>query len=343
MFDRPSTTSMLPLALCLTAACASTIEAPPTPMLAWDQVAITPIADVAVEIHVPGDPDFLEVFDAGSAWIMNPSTDAVELVTDAGVVTQVAGVAPIAAICLAFDSLWVAGERGRKLLRIDPIAGDIVARIDTPIVGYESTIAAAGGKLWLVSDRQGTLTFVDPSTDSLVGETALQPRSFGVAAGFGSVWVTCMGPRLPLGEEGERPPAGPGLLQRVDATTGELVATIEVGPTPLFLACGEGAVWVINQGDGTVSRVDPETDTVEATIAVGIDGPGGDIAVGEGLVWVRASKTLLSVIDPTTNAVVARFGPPAGSGGVRAGHGSVWISAHDTKQVWRLPVTGLGL
>jgi len=331
------------LFLPLIVACAAAPHEGEPEALAWDQVPITPIADVAVEIHVPGDPDFLEVYDADSAWIMNPSTDAVELITDDGVSMQVTGVAPIAAMCLAFDSLWVAGERGKQLLRVDPVAGDIVARIDTSIVGYESTIAEAGGKVWLVSDRQGTLTAVDPSTNAITGTTALEPRSYGVAAGFGSVWVTSMGPRPEKGEDGVRAPAGPGILQRVDATTGELVATIEVGPTPLFLACGEGAVWVINQGDGTVSRVDPGTNAVGATIEVGIDGPGGDIAVGEGMVWVRASKTLLSVIDPATNAVIARYGPTAGSGGVRADHGSAWISAHDTKQVWRLPVAELDL
>jgi YVTN family beta-propeller protein len=95
-------------------------------------------------------------------------------------------------------------------------------------------------------------------------------------------------------------------------------------------------VWVLNQKDGTVSRIDPKTSKVVATIEVGVPGLGGDIAAGEGAVWVRASKVLLSVIDPKTNQVVKRFGPAQGSGAVRAGNGRVWVSAHDVNKVWCL-------
>jgi len=88
--------------------------------------------------------------------------------------------------------------------------------------------------------------------------------------------------------------------------------------------------------DGTVSRIDPKTNKVAATIEVGVPGPGGDIAAGEGAIWVRGTKVLLAVIDPKTNQVVKRFGPPMGSGAVRAGNGRVWVSAHDVKKVWSL-------
>jgi YVTN family beta-propeller protein len=93
---------------------------------------------------------------------------------------------------------------------------------------------------------------------------------------------------------------------------------------------------VLNQADGSVSRIDPKTNQVVATIDVGVPGPGGDIAAGEGAVWVRASKVLLSAIDPATNKVARRYGPPHGSGAVRAGEGKVWVSAHDVSKVWRL-------
>ena len=127
-----------------------------------------------------------------------------------------------------------------------------------------------------------------------------------------------------------------GSVQRVDPKTNTVVATMAVHGQPRFLAVGEGAVWVLNQADGTVSRIDPRTNEVVATIEVGVPGPGGDIAAGEGAVWVRASKVLLSVLDPKNNKVVKRFGPAQGSGAVRAGVGKVWVSAHDVNKVWRL-------
>ena len=77
------------------------------------------------------------------------------------------------------------------------------------------------------------------------------------------------------------------------------MASIPVGPSPRFLAAGAGAVWTLNQGDGTVSRVDPVSNRLAATIRTDVPGPGGDIAVGAGRVWVRATRTLLSVIDPS--------------------------------------------
>ena len=95
-------------------------------------------------------------------------------------------------------------------------------------------------------------------------------------------------------------------------------------------------MWVLNQADGTVSRIDPETNKVAATIEAGVKGFGGDIAAGEGAVWVRGDKVLLVVIDPKTDKVVKRYGPPQGSGAVRAGGGKVWVSAHDVNKLWSL-------
>ena len=65
-------------------------------------------------------------------------------------------------------------------------------------------------------------------------------------------------------------------------------------------------------------------------------GPGGDIAAGAGRVWVRATPTLLTVIDPESDRVVARYGPPSGSGAVRANQDVVWVTAHDIQTVWIL-------
>jgi DNA-binding beta-propeller fold protein YncE len=57
---------------------------------------------------------------------------------------------------------------------------------------------------------------------------------------------------------------------------------------PIDLAVGEDAVWVVN-ANGTVSRVDPETSTIVATIPLGryprLAYPE-EIAAGEGVVWV---------------------------------------------------------
>ena len=75
----------------------------------------------------------------------------------------------------------------------------------------------------------------------------------------------------------------------------------------------------------SISRVDPKTNKVVATIEAGIPGGGGEIAVGEGSVWVTSFEFPLTRIDPATNKVVQQF---YGEGGdaIRVGLGSVWLS-----------------
>jgi hypothetical protein len=100
---------------------------------------------------------------------------------------------------------------------------------------------------------------------------------------------------------------------------------------------GDDAVWVMNQRDGSVSKVSP-TGEVLGTTTVAPRIEGGDIAVGGGSVWVQPGGELLVQLDPATGAVVAEYGPRSGSGSVAADGAAVWVSAHDVEAVWRLPL-----
>jgi YVTN family beta-propeller protein len=57
-----------------------------------------------------------------------------------------------------------------------------------------------------------------------------------------------------------------------------------VGEGPTAIAVTPDAVWVVNSGDGTLSRIDPETNEEEGTVSIG-NVPAG-IALAEGLLWV---------------------------------------------------------
>jgi DNA-binding beta-propeller fold protein YncE len=125
------------------------------------------------------------------------------------------------------------------------------------------------------------------------------------------------------------------VLTRVDPATNTVVATIPVGQNPRFLAVGEGSVWTLNQGDGTISRVDIKTNTLTTSIEAGLPGGGGEIAVGAGSVWVTMMDIPLTRIDVATNRVAQQF---VGKGGdaVRFGFGSVWLSDLRGGRVLRL-------
>ena len=69
------------------------------------------------------------------------------------------------------------------------------------------------------------------------------------------------------------------------------------GSAPAGIAVGLGSVWVANSVDGTVSRIDPRTNTVVKTITVG--GSPQAIAVGGGKVWVSVQNAL---VDPGKQA-----------------------------------------
>ncbi len=294
-----------------------------------NQDSLVPMDEAAAAtIHLKGYPDFLEI-GFGSVWVSNPGLDSVQRI-DAKTNKLVAEVKvnkPCAAMGAGFDSLWVASCKDKNIVRIDAKTNMVSATIPIAIADSEASIAAAEGGVWVLTDKKGVLSRIDPETNKVVAQIEVKPNSFAAMAGFGSIWITNTG-ALRSKENGS--------VQRIDPKTNSVVATIPVRPQPRFLAVGEEAVWVLNQTDGTVSRIDPKTNEVAATIDAGVPGLGGDIAAGEGAVWVRASKVLLAVIDPKTNKVIRRYGPKAGSGAVRAGDGAVWVSAHDVNKVWRL-------
>jgi branched-chain amino acid transport system substrate-binding protein len=73
-------------------------------------------------------------------------------------------------------------------------------------------------------------------------------------------------------------------VSKVDPEFGGVTATIPLGirSNPNDIATGEGAAWVANSGNGTLTRIDPSSNTPD-TIPVG-SSPAG-VAVGGGRVW----------------------------------------------------------
>ncbi len=97
------------------------------------------------------------------------------------------------------------------------------------------------------------------------------------------------------------------------------------GRAPSAIAVGEGAVWVANTQDDTVSRIDPRSAAVTQTIPVGA-GPTGIAAAG-GAVWVANSLGgTVSRIDPEANRVEATVEVGEAPQGVTVAHGLVWVT-----------------
>jgi virginiamycin B lyase len=270
---------------------------------------------------VPGSPDWIAIDE--DVWISDKPKDSVARLnptTNTAAATIPVGKRPCSGLAAAFGSLWVPNCGDNTLSRVDLKTAAITATIPIAIGSSEGSIVAGGDSIWIMTDGKGTLARIDPATNAVVAEVYVAPGSYGLAYGEDALWVTST--------DGNS-------VARVDPHTNLVAQTIAVGKSPRFIAAGGGAVWTLNQGDGSVSRIDPATNKVVATIEVGVPGPGGDIAVGEGSVWVTAFEYPLSRIDPATNTVVQQF---TGKGGdaVRVGLGSVWLSNLEAGNVWRI-------
>jgi hypothetical protein len=99
-----------------------------------------------------------------------------------------------------------------------------------------------------------------------------------MAVGAGAIWVLA-----------------PASLWRIDATTKRFVGSVPLGHREegSSMATGDGAVWVTTP-EGTVLRVDTDSQTVAETIPLGTvvypADPFDPIAVGEGSVWVAVTS-----------------------------------------------------
>src|SRR5215218_1262275 len=169
----------------------------------------------------------------------------------------------------------------------------------------------------------------DPVTGELLRRVPLGTAPSTVAAGERGVWVLDRDDKT---------------VARIDPSADTVARTFSTASIPTDLAVGAGAIWVGNGFrepglNGTfrpesVSRIDPETTDVVATIPLhrGRAGPyvQGDaivqqhIAVSEDAVWAINPDLTVSRIDPRVNRVVARI-TEVKALTIAAGEGRVWI------------------
>jgi YVTN family beta-propeller protein len=124
----------------------------------------------------------------------------------------------------------------------------------------------------------------------------------------------------------------PNTVAVIDLDSAEVTDTVPVGMSPSAIAYGHGSLWVANTEDETVSRIDPETRQVVATIGTGA---AVDVAIGPDAVWVaNGIDGTVSRIDPASNDRVATLDlrgddpiAPRTINSVAFGAGAVWAAA----------------
>jgi YVTN family beta-propeller protein len=175
----------------------------------------------------------------------------------------------------------------------------VIAKIAVPPDFYD--LRAGLGAVWVLNPNEqtySTLREIDPSTNRVVATHQLDSSAGGFAVGAGAIWVAMYYDNI---------------VERID-TSGQVVARIKVGLQPQWTHVAFNSVWVSNHHGRSVSRIDPNTNTVIATIPAGDphtfrSGPQ-DITSDGRYVYVGASNgdSPLETINPGNNAVVRRPG-----------------------------------
>lgn len=219
-------------------------------------------------VWVRGDDETDETSDAAGDAVRRIDT-ATGRVTVSVPVHLRALVPPVA---VGEGGVWAPARAG--LTRFNPQTGREVARFPSVTA---TGLAVGEGAVWGV-EEDGEVVRIDPRTNTVeMGATVADGGAnvFYIAAGEGAVWVAR---------------AAGHTVSRIDPQTRQVTARIEVGNGIADLAAGGGALWVslsvsrsgVRPRPGVLRRIDPDTDQVGESVYVG----GGDIAIGEGALWV---------------------------------------------------------
>ncbi|HET7454739.1 MAG TPA: protein kinase [Solirubrobacterales bacterium] len=214
-------------------------------------------------------------------------------------------------------------------------------------------ITADGQGAWVTSERDGTVTRLDPDTGKRLGQVTLWPGVSGIAIGSKWLWVT--NPRrhelLRLDAKTLRQkqaipiPGAPGPIALsaaprrvwvadedgagiavVNAESGRRIRTkLPPQAAPLRLAVGAGGLWASSSSTGSVRRIDLGSLAPGAPILAG-PRPAG-ITVADGAVWVtNPPRGTVTEVDPSLREVRAQVDVGSKPGGIDAGTSAIWVA-----------------
>ncbi len=200
-----------------------------------------------------------------------------------------------------------------------------------PVAREPNGITITKNRVWVLSTKDGKIVVLDAATGEPIRQIDTRAGGSSVAAGFGSIWA--------LKESTD-------MLLRYRRRDGERIGpaiAIAVGERPVIVTAGERAVWVgVRQPDSrrdgrgeSLVRVLPNlTDPAQTPI----DMPGGvgDVAIGEGAVWVTNTySSSVTRVDPGSLELrpIKVGGKP---NGVAVGEGGVWVAVQDEKALVRV-------
>lgn len=279
---------------------------------------LTPIA----KIHLGRTADWVAIT-GDSVWVGTTGPDGVAQI-DPRTNTLTATVPlpgdPCAGLAVGFGGLWVPlCAKLNSLARVDLHTRAVTMVPGVGPADHEGGIAASSDSIWLVIDRLAILARIDPETLLIRQRIRVPSGSLNPLYSDGLMWIT-----RSTGEE----------VIVVSADSGALIGTVPSGPKPRFLTAGAGSVWTLNQGDGTLTRIDAHSKREVGMTRLRTPGPGGDVAFGHGIVWTTMAKVPLSATDGNTGRVLCQWTGPGGDS-LGVSRDAVWLTDYDAGDVYR--------
>jgi virginiamycin B lyase len=271
------------------------------------------------EFETSAKPEWL--FFSGAAFA--PAKDAIERI-DPKTNQKADPIAGLTRACggmtSAFDSLWAPVCGSSSLARIDSKTFRVTQIIAAGVASVPGVIAATADSIWLLTDNKSTLSRIDPDQNMVVGELRVPAGCRSLTFGETALWLAC--------------PAENKVL-RIDPATNLVDKSIEVSKQPEALAVGEGSIWALCRKDGKIDRIDPKTNKVSKTIDLGVPDADGEVAFGEGFVWVTETGFPLTRIDVASEKVLQQF-TGEGGGAITVSPGVIWLSNVKASTIWRI-------
>ena len=286
--------------------------------------SITELAPVAT-IGLGKTADWVAIT-ADAVWVASTGPYAVHRI-DPRTNTRIASVdlpgEPCAGLAVGSGSLWVPlCTTPASLAKVNLATNRLEANYGVGPAAAEGGIAFGAGTVWLIISESGDLARIDPAHGTILGIVHVPPGSYNPTFFGNTVWVTH---------------ATGADVTAVDAGSGRIIATIATGLHPRFLTAGAGAIWTLNQGDGTLTRIDARTRRAR-TISLGTPGHGGDITFSAGRVWTSMPKVPLSLIDAGSDRLICQWAGPGGDS-LGIGHGAIWLTDYHAGTVERIAIT----
>jgi serine/threonine protein kinase len=237
-------------------------------------------------VEVPGAPNGLGLSD-GIVWV-STRDGTVGIKPDRSLIESGRGSTQGGRTVSEHDGvLWVPIPEKNQVAALDASTGEPRDPTITTS-GRPKAITVAGNEL-LVSETDGRQTWVqryDTSTGAPGARINVANGVERIILRGDTLWVLT---------------ADPDLLHRYDATIGTRLSSTEVGDGAKSMVVSDGVFWVTGSKDGSLTRVDEET---QESKRFELGGSPQNVRAGLDAIWVtNATKGALQEFDPTTGDV----------------------------------------